>query len=312
MEVFGPVPSRRLGQSLGINNVPAKTCTYSCVYCQLGRTKKMQQKREKFYEPSVMKKRVNKLVTEKKENGEKIDYITFVADGEPTLDASLGETIDLLKDLNIKIAVISNSSLISSSKLRSELNRADWVSLKCDAASEDVWRRVDRPRGGLKLTAIKEGILKFSRDYTGVLATETMLVNGVNDSREEIEKIGEFISRVNPDISFVAIPTRPPAEEWAKGPAPEKINMAVQIFKEKGINTEYLIGYEGNQFSSTGDIERDLLNITAVHPLQEQAVEKLIEKCEADWKDVEKLIDEKKIIVTVFNDSKYYMRNINN
>ncbi len=112
MITFGPVPSRRLGRSLGINNIPPKICTYSCVYCQLGRTIKMQADRRAFYETEKVFQDVKNKVEKAKGKGETIDYLTFVPDGEPTLDINLGREIELLRPLGIKVAVISNSSLI--------------------------------------------------------------------------------------------------------------------------------------------------------------------------------------------------------
>lgn len=308
MKIFGPVPSRRLGKSLGINLIPPKICSYSCVYCQLGRTRKMQIKRKKFYKPAEVKSKVSKVLDELTEKKEKVDYLTFVADGEPTLDLNLGETIEAIKELGVKTAIITNSSLITDERLADDLLKADWVSLKCDAVSENIWHKVDRPHGNLDLSKIKNGMKKFAGKFSGEFMTETMLIKDINDSQEELEKIADFIAELNPDRSYVAIPTRPPAEKGVTGPEPEKINMAVQIFKERGIRTEYLIGYEGNQFSSTGDIENDLLNITSVHPLKEEAVEELIRKCSSDWTEVKQLIEEDKIVETEFNGEKYYLR----
>ena len=144
MIVFGPVPSRRLGRSLGINNIPPKMCTYSCVYCQLGRTMKMQVERSAFYRPEDILRGVQNKVEKAKEAGEPIDYLTFVPDGEPTLDVDLGREIELLRPLGIKIAVITNSSLMWRKDVREDLMRADWVSLKMDSAREAVWRRPGR------------------------------------------------------------------------------------------------------------------------------------------------------------------------
>ena len=145
MIAFGPVPSRRLGRSLGINNIPPKVCTFSCVYCQVGRTTKMQVGRSSFYEPEEILRVVQDKVERTRKVGEGIDYLTFVPDGEPTLDINLGREIDLLRPLGIKIGVISNASLIGREDVREELMRADWVSLKIDSTREKVWRRCDRP-----------------------------------------------------------------------------------------------------------------------------------------------------------------------
>lgn len=309
MRIFGPVPSRRLGKSLGINNVRPKTCSYSCVYCQLGITEKMQLKREEFYTVQELQSELEQTLKNLDQRKEELDYITFVADGEPTLDKNLGKSLKMIKEITgVKTAVISNASLIDRKEVREELKNADWVSLKCDAFSEDIWHKVDRPHGKLDLSKIQEGMKEFSKEFEGKFVTETMLVDGINDKREELEKVADFIAELDTDSSYVAIPTRPPAEEEVSGPEPEKINMAVQIFKEKGIKTEYLIGYEGNEFSSTGDLKRDLLNITSVHPLKEEAVEELIKKCDSSWNEVEELIDEEKIVKTSFKDENYYVR----
>ena len=155
MIAFGPVPSRRLGKSLGINNIPPKICTYACVYCQLGSTLQMRVDRQPFYAPEALVTDVQRKVASAREKDETIDYLTFVPDGEPTLDVNLGREMALLRPLSIKIAVISNASLIWRVDVREELAHADWVSLKVDAATEDVWRRVDRPHGKLRLAAIQ-------------------------------------------------------------------------------------------------------------------------------------------------------------
>lgn len=192
--------------------------------------------------------------------------------------------------------------------MREDLKLADWVSLKVDAVSENIWKKIDRPHGKLNLEQIKKGIEIFSREYEGQFLTETMLVKGINDQKAELQKIADFIKKLNTDRSYIAVPTRPPAEKFVQKAEPEKINMAYQIFNSRNIKTEYLIGYEGNKFSSTGDLEKDLLNITAVHPLKEEAVAELIKKTESSWKDVEKLIKDHKIIVSNYNDEKYYLR----
>ena len=307
MKIFGPVPSRRLGQSLGINNVKAKTCSYSCVYCQLGRTKSLQLKRETFYELNELLRELENYLINLEEK-EQLDYITFVADGEPTLDLNLGRALERIKEFGIKTAVISNASLITDAEVREELKLADWVSLKIDAVSESIWKKIDRPHGSLDLAEILKGIQIFSREYRGELATETMLVKGINDQKEELEKIADFIKNLDTTHSYIAVPTRPPAEKFVEKAVPEKINMAYQIFKSRNIKTEYLIGYEGNKFSSTGDLEKDLLNITAVHPLKEEAVAELIKKTGSSWETVADLIAANKIITAKFNGDKFYLR----
>jgi wyosine [tRNA(Phe)-imidazoG37] synthetase (radical SAM superfamily) len=162
MIAFGPVPSRRLGRSLGINNIPPKVCTYSCVYCQLGRTINMQVGQSAFYDPGDITTAVQDKVKKATEVGESIDYLTFVSDGEPSLDLNLGREIELLRPLGIKIAVITNSSLIGREDVRENLMQADWVSLKMDSVREEIWRRINQPYGTLRLNSILDGALEFS------------------------------------------------------------------------------------------------------------------------------------------------------
>ena len=178
MIAFGPVPSRRLGRSLGINNIPPKVCTYACVYCQLGRTIKMRVERSAFYEPGEIVRAVRDKVEKASGIGEAVDYLTFVPDGEPTLDVDIGREIELLRSLGIKIAVITNGSLIWREGVREDLMKADWVSLKVDSTREAVWHRIDRPHGTLRLASILDGVLEFAMAYGGELVTETMLVEG--------------------------------------------------------------------------------------------------------------------------------------
>ena len=310
MIAFGPVPSRRLGYSLGINNIPPKICTYSCVYCQLGRTIKMQAERRMFYNPGKILRDVQNKVKKVKEAGGPIDYLTFVPDGEPTLDINLGHEIDLLKSLGIKIAVITNSSLIWREDVREALMKADWVSLKIDAAQEEFWRRINRPYGTLQLSSIQHGMFEFARAYMGELVTETMLVRTANDSEDCLSKIADLLARLKPARAYLSIPTRPPAEEWAQPPHEEIINRAYHILHERIDRVEYLIGYEGNDFAFTGNVEEDLLSITAVHPMREEAVSDLLARARTDWSVIRSLIERNQLIEIEYKGRKSYMRRL--
>lgn len=310
MMAFGPVPSRRLGRSLGVNNIPPKTCTYACVYCQLGTTGRMRADRQEFYDPDELASAVRDKVAAARGKGESIDYLTFVPDGEPTLDANLGRHMELLRPLGIPIAVISNASLVWREDVRRELSGADWVSLKADAASGDVWRRVNRPHGRLDLGKIREGMLAFAEGFDGKLVTETMLVGDVNDGPESLGQVAAFLQRLAPDIAYLAIPTRPPAEPDAGGPDEEIVNRAFQILSDGLDHVEYLIGYEGNAFASTGDVEEDLLSITSVHPMRDDAVEELLRKAGADWSSVQSLVDSGLLVETELEGRRFYLRKL--
>ena len=307
---FGPVPSRRLGQSLGINNIPPKICSYACVYCQLGRTLTMQTERTDFYDPQRIFEEVRKKVEEVTGAGEPVDYLAFVPDGEPTLDLNLGRSIDLLRPLGIKIAVITNSSLIWREDVREELARADWVSLKVDSVREEVWRLIDRPHGKLRLSQILDGALAFSDSFSGRLVTETMLVEGVNDSTELLEKLSEFLTQLSPETAYLAIPTRPPAEANVRAPNETAITQAWSILSGTLDNVELLTGYEGNTFFSGGRVDEDLLAITSVHPMRADAVETLLARRGADRSVVRQLVDEGELVEVDYQGQSFLMRKL--
>ncbi|NPA47751.1 MAG: radical SAM protein [Thermococci archaeon] len=302
--VFGPVPSRRLGMSLGINNIPDKVCSYACVYCQIGRTLSMEIERREFYDPEAIAEEVERHVGSV--NG-RIDYVTFVPDGEPTLDANLGRAAELLRDLGYRLAILTNSSLLWREDVREDLSLFDYVSLKLDAVSEGIWRKIDRPHKGLKLERILDGMLELRGDFGGKLVTETMLIN--IDYGDELRRIADFLADLKPDVAYIGIPTRPPAEGWVRPADESTLNEAYNLFS-RAVRTEYLIGYEGNAFASTGNFEEDVLSITAVHPMRRDAVEELMRRDGADWEDVERLIREGKLVRVTYEGETFYMRKL--
>lgn len=311
MYTFGPIPSRRLGRSLGINNIPPKICTYACVYCQLGRTIKMQIDRQKFFEPKDIYKSVKNKIDNARERLEVIDYLTFVPDGEPTLDINLGKEIILLKSFGIKIAVITNSSLIWDENVREDLMNADWISVKVDSTDEEIWRKVDRPHGKLDFDKISVGLQEFAKEYKGELVTETMLVYGINDSNKSLSATAEFISSLKPSTSYISIPTRPPAADWVSTPSSITLNKAYQIFQSSLTNIELITGYEGNTFAFSGDLENDILSITSVHPMRKDAVEQFVIKSNSDWSEIQKLIEKKQLLEIEYQNNTFYLRNFN-
>ena len=307
--VYGPVPSRRLGRSLGVDNIPPKICSYSCVYCQLGKTLKMEVEPTSFYKTAKIAEQAKTKLERAREKGEPVDYVTFVPDGEPILNADLGKEIAELKMLGVRLAIITNGSLLWREDVRQNLLKADWVSLKVDAVSEETWRRVNRPYKSLKLETILQGMLKFARTFDGELATETMLVKGINDDLGEIKKIAEFLALLKPARAYVAIPTRPPAERVE--PATEQaINTAYQVLAGRLSGVEYLIGYEGNAFAWTGNVQEDLLSITAVHPMREEAVAEFLKRAGAGWGTIQELIDNGNLVDLEYQGKKFYLRKL--
>ena len=308
--VFGPIPSRRLGRSLGINNIPPKICSYSCIYCQIGVTDSMSIKREGYYSPNDIFKEVSSKVRQLQDAGEEIDFLTFVPDGEPTLDINLGKEIDLLKSLGIKIAVITNSSLLWDENVRKDLMKADWVSVKVDTVDEKIWHLLNRPHGKLELQKIIHGIKTFASAFKGKLVTETMLVKGINDGFESIKRTAEIINWINPDRFYLLVPTRPPAEKFVEPPSEELLNTAYQAFRDSISNVELLAYNEGVDFSYTSDVEKELLSILAVHPMRQDAIDEFMKKADADKSLISSLTKSKKIKEVLYNNNSYYVKNI--
>jgi wyosine [tRNA(Phe)-imidazoG37] synthetase (radical SAM superfamily) len=310
MVAFGPVPSRRLGRSLGINHIPPKTCSYSCIYCQLGCTNQMRVERQVFYAPEEILRAVRERIAQVRAAGEAPDYLALVPDGEPTLDTNLGRTIAMLRPLGLPIAVISNGSLVGRPDVREDLLAGDWVSLKVDAVTEESWRRINRPHGSLRLSAILEGMLAFAHHFQGELATETMLVAGVNDAEGQVKELAGFLARLRPAVAYLAIPTRPPAEKWVRAPAEEVLNRAYQLLAAKLERVEYLVGYEGNAFACTGNVEEDILSITAVHPMRREAVEEVLARAGTDWTVAQRLIERGQLVETSYSGHRFYLRRL--
>lgn len=308
MLVFGPVPSRRLGRSLGINNIPPKHCSYSCLYCQVGPTKATEMRHGYFYKPESIYQAVSQHLEKLKATNETVDYLTFVPDGEPTLDAGLGKSIELLRGLNIKIAVISNASLIWQPKVREILKMADWVSLKVDSVEESVWRHINRPCENLELNSILSGMLAFAEDFSGTLVTETMLLEGINTGQESVERLATFLRQLVPDKVYLAIPTRPTADSSVRAAGAESLNRIYQTGSLVVSGVELLTGYEGNAFASAGNFVEDLLAITAVHPMRKDAVLKLLGKTSGNWSSVEQLLDSGKLREIEYQGNFFYIR----
>lgn len=310
MLTFGPVPSRRLGRSLGINNIPPKACSYSCVYCQVGPTPATEIEPRRFYLPERIVAAVGEHLAKLESEGEHADYLSFVPDGEPTLDAALGEAIAGLRPFGVPVAVISNGSLLSRPEVRERLALADWVSVKIDAIDEATWRRVNRPHAGLSHQEVLDGIRRFAAEGRGTLVTETMLIGGTNDSVAEAERVGRFIAGLRPAKSYLALPIRPTAVGGLDPPDALALTRYYQTLSEQVAEVEILGGYEGDAFGSTGDPAEDLLAISAVHPLRESAVQALLTSAGADWAVVERLVAQGRLVRTEHGGHRFYVRRV--
>ncbi|MGQ1948779.1 radical SAM protein [Geofilum sp. OHC36d9] len=308
MIAFGPVPSRRLGLSLGINNIVShKICSYGCVYCQIGETHNQTTQRRVFYEPEVLLENVEDHL-KKLDSAHQPDYLTFVANGEPTLDKNLGTEIKMLKQLGIPVAVITNASILPNPVVRDNLMEADWVSLKIDSVNEEVWRQINRPPSAMSLSDILTAITDFSTTFKGKLHTETMLVKGLNDSTKLWQENASYIASLNPETAFLSIPIRPPAEAKVQAVTAEQLAVAWQIYHAAGISVELLAGFEGTNTGYTGNAFEDILNITAVHPMRQDTMTELLSKDKSDFSVVQSLVTLGLIKAMNYNNKTYYVR----
>ena len=211
--VFGPVPSRRLGFSLGVDLIPRKYCTFDCVYCQLGASGKTEAERRSFYDPSSVAAEVIQAARACRD----IDYISLSGSGEPTLNRDIGWIIRKVKEaVSIPVAVITNGSLLYLPEVRKDLLQADVVLPSLDAASAAVYEKINRPHPSLEFSGLLEGFRAFRRDYRGEVWLEIMLISNMNNDMQHIEKLKHIIRKIAVDRVQLNTVARPPAEKTAE------------------------------------------------------------------------------------------------
>ena len=266
MYVFGPVPSRRLGQSLGIDPLRFKVCNYNCVYCQPGRTRRLTTERQDFCPREAILKQTEAAL--QRLGVDEVNYITFVGQGEPLLCASLGWLIRAVKSLtSLPVAVITNGALLSDADVRVEVLAADVVIPSVDAADPALFMHINRPHPSLSLESLMRGLRDFRREYRGLLWIEVMLVAGLNDGDEHLARLGETLRSLSPDSIQINVPIRPPAEPWVQIPGQDRIRAALAAFGEKA---EAVVPYHGKvDMSGGGDLGESILDIIRRHPILE-------------------------------------------
>ncbi len=273
--VFGPVSSRRLGRSLGIDPVPSKTCNFNCVYCQLGRTHPFTTRRHAFFAATELFAEIATAIAEH-EPGE-IDWITFVGSGETTLFSRLGCLIDMVRSItDLPIAVITNGSLLGAAKMRRELASADAVLPSLDAGNEVLFRRINRPHPSLRFDDFVEGLERFRGGFAGRLWVEVMLVQGLNDGDRALTEIAAIVDRIRPDGVHLSVPTRPPAEPWVAPPDEAALQRAAEIL---GGSTKVLrpVDVEASP-EAHDDLIATVQAVVSRHPLREAELVALLER----------------------------------
>jgi wyosine [tRNA(Phe)-imidazoG37] synthetase (radical SAM superfamily) len=273
--VFGPVSSRRLGQSLGIDTVPLKTCNWNCVYCQLGRSKPLvNERREYFASDDILAEVEQALICHAM--GE-IDWVTFVGSGETTLHISIGRLIRQVKLLtHLPVAVITNGSLLYLPEMRLDLSPADAVLPSLDVGNASLYRKINRPHPQANFKRLLDGLVAFRKEYQGKLWVEVMLVQGLNDTEAALKEIAAVLKRIQPDEVHVLQPTRPPAETWVQPTDKEGLMRALAILGEiaQVVNpAEGSFNLSGNESAVDA-----ILSIITRHPMREDELRRTLEK----------------------------------
>lgn len=266
--VFGPVPSRRLGRSLGVNHIPPKVCTYACAYCQVGPTTEATIQRRAFFPPEQVARQVEAALARAAAVGEPVDFVTLVPDGEPTLDLHLGRLVGLLRALGTPVAVITNGSLLWREEVRAELAQAAWVSVKVDTVDPGTWRRLNRPSRHLALDQVLAGAEDFARGFGGTLVTETLLVDGLNDGDAELSALAGFLPRLSPTTAWISTPVRPPTAPWVRPPGADRVAAAWALLSACLPRVGLLQAPAEGPFASLSDADADLVATCAVHPME--------------------------------------------
>jgi len=261
--VYGPVPSRRLGRSLGVSPIPHKTCTCGCVYCQLGRTNDLTIVRRRFFPPDDIIAEVGDAL-----GRSGVDTVTFAGDGEPTLSSDLGLLVREVKARwGKRVAVITNGTLLQDPRVREELMAADVLLVSLDAGTAPLWRRIKRPHPDLAWGRVLKGIADIVPNYDGELRLEVMLVRGLNDTDSALRDLWVVLDVIGADHVDLLVPTRPPAEPWAGPPEPGRVLHAARLL---GADSALSEDAEWPPAGPTHAPARDIiLSIGARHPLKE-------------------------------------------
>lgn len=273
--IYGPVPSRRLGLSLGVSPIPSQTCNYSCIYCQLGRTKNLTNQRKEFFP-------VNDIIAELKDyiaSEPVFDIITIVGEGEPTLYSDLGQLIKKIKEVtDTPVAVITNGALLSESSVQNALMFADFVLPSIDASTEKMFKKINRPHGKIDFDTVINGLINFSKKYKGKVFIETMIIKGFNDHVTQLNALKSILDRINYDRLYINTPVRPPAEGHVKEPSLETLSTAVDILE--GISIEQLIST--GFFSQEKDDYLAIKSIIQRHPMNQFEIKSFLEERNCD------------------------------
>jgi wyosine [tRNA(Phe)-imidazoG37] synthetase (radical SAM superfamily) len=262
--LFGPVPSRRLGMSLGVDLVPKKVCSLNCVYCEVGSTTKLTTKRMEYIPYKKIVEELNNYFS----SNPYPDYITFSGYGEPTLNSALGKIIEFIKEkhLNIPVAVLTNGTLFSIPEVRRELYKADLVLPSLDAATRQTFEKINMPAPGILIGDYVQGLVDFRKEFTGKIWLEIFILPGYNDSDEELKELKKAILKINPDRVQLNTLDRPGAVEGLRGASAEELNKIIELWQMGNAEIIAKVQERKNIASYRKDIESAILGTIARRP----------------------------------------------
>lgn len=301
--LFGPVPSRRLGRSLGVDLVPIKTCSFDCIYCQLGRTTDKRIERREFSPLGDVLAELHARIRE----GKEADYITLSGSGEPTLYSKLHDLILAVKELTeIPVAVLTNGSLLHHSKVRCALQEADLVIPSLDAGDSLTFSTVNRPHADVSFEKMLEGFVDFRSGFSGRIWLEVFLVEGISAISSEVEKIRSHVERIQPDRVQLNTSTRPPAEAFA---LPVSKDRMLRFARMLGDNAEVIVDFKENQRRFNGSLSREaVLNLLRRRPCSLADVSRgLAMHPNEALKYLGALVEDGKIIIRALRGKNFYV-----
>ncbi|CAK7016069.1 MULTISPECIES: radical SAM protein [Fusobacterium] len=269
--VFGPVPSRRLGISLGVDLVKPKSCNMNCVFCECGATPKLADKRESFKDIKEVESEIKSVLKDVKP-----DYITFSGSGEPTLSKDLGEIINWIKDnTDANVCLITNSLLLNDDEVINEVLRADLIIPTLNSVDDEIFHKINRPSKDIHISMVMSGLQKLSAVYNGKIYLETFIIEGLNDGEEHIKKMAEFLKTIKFTKIQLNSLARKGAERWVKPASIKVLNSVKKIFIENGINNVEIVK-ELSERKEKIEMEEDLIeNMKSIREYSEEEMKKI-------------------------------------
>jgi wyosine [tRNA(Phe)-imidazoG37] synthetase (radical SAM superfamily) len=308
--VFGPVASRRLGLSLGVNIVPHKICSFDCLYCEVGKTTNLSVKRTQFFEISDL---LEEFESKYKKLSDNVDVVTVTGAGEPTLNINLGEIAKILKSIiNKPLVLLTNSSLINSDEIKKEISYFDIVVPSIDAVSEKIFKQINKPHKTIDIQNIIKGMIDFSQNYEGILYPEVLLLKNINDTEDEIKKIAEVINKMKYKTVHLTTAFRPTPYKEAKALNQEELFSASLLFAKYGVKikiSNFL--YDKHKLNNIDkNLERMIYKLLKMRPCSQEEICYIfsIENNICN-KLLNKMLKSDKIVKRLYNGKEFFLQN---